>query len=254
MTEHSQSQIAMTPQQRRLAQARVSKFRLYRDLLVGQDASFLFFLGFELYNLFLINLPGSLGYVLRGAFLSLFLSARSKQPTLGRGVTIRHPQRINFGKGVLVDDYAVLDVRKDSAAVEAGIELGDGVLIGRQTIITSKNAKISLGDGVNISSQCRIASQSQITIGKSVLIAAYTYIGPGNHSFDSDDKPLIEQQMEIKGGVTIGDHAWIGAHSTILDGVAIGKNAIIGAHSLVRENVPDNAIVAGSPAKIIKYR
>jgi acetyltransferase-like isoleucine patch superfamily enzyme len=58
--------------------------------------------------------------------------------------------------------------------------------------------------------------------------------------------------MENRGGVNIGAHAWIGAHSTILDGVTIGAGAIVGAHSLVRDDVPPGAVVAGAPARIIR--
>jgi acetyltransferase-like isoleucine patch superfamily enzyme len=81
------------------------------------------------------------------------------------------------------------------------------------------------------------------------LIAAYAYIGPGNHQLDEEGKPLIAENMVKKGGVTIGDNAWIGTRATILDGVTIGKNAVVGAHSLVREDVPEGAVVAGTPAK-----
>ena len=53
---------------------------------------------------------------------------------------------------------------------------------------------------------------------------------------------------------TIGDYAWIGARSTIMSGVTIGKGAVVGTCSVVTKDVPENAIVAGIPAKIIGYR
>ncbi|MCB0320464.1 MAG: hypothetical protein KDD60_06010 [Bdellovibrionales bacterium] len=58
--------------------------------------------------------------------------------------------------------------------------------------------------------------------------------------------------MDLKGGVTIGKNVWIGTRATILDGVTIGDGAVIGAHSLVRESVPSGAVVAGTPAKVIR--
>jgi acetyltransferase-like isoleucine patch superfamily enzyme len=157
---------------------------------------------------------------------------------------------MTLGTKVLLDDFSVLDARGPSAS----ITLGNYVSLGRYSSIVSKEAEVSIGDAVNIGSHCRVASQSRVEIGASTLIAAYCYIGPGNHQQSDSTKSLIEQPMDIKGGVTIGSHAWIGTRSTILDGVTIGENAIVGAHSLVRENVPANAIVAGVPAKIIRMR
>jgi acetyltransferase-like isoleucine patch superfamily enzyme len=60
--------------------------------------------------------------------------------------------------------------------------------------------------------------------------------------------------MQVRGGVTIGDHAWLGARVTVLDGVRIGRHAIIGAHSVVKDDVPDFAVAVGAPAKIIRVR
>jgi virginiamycin A acetyltransferase len=57
-----------------------------------------------------------------------------------------------------------------------------------------------------------------------------------------------------KGDIVIGDDVWIGAKSTIMSGVKIGNGAIVGATSTVTKDVPPYAIVAGNPAKIVKYR
>ena len=91
----------------------------------------------------------------------------------------------------------------------------------------------------------------KLKLEKSTLIAAYAYIGPGNHQIGDEDTPLISQEMENKGGVEIGEYAWIGTRATILDGVKIGARAIVGAHSLVKDDVPEGAIVVGTPAKVI---
>ncbi len=91
-------------------------------------------------------------------------------------------------------------------------------------------------------------------MGESVLVGAYCYIGPGNHTEGNEGEPLISRPMDIRGGVEIGEHAWLGARVTVLDGVKIGKHAIIGAHSLVTSDVPDWGVAVGTPAKVIKVR
>ncbi len=161
---------------------------------------------------------------------------------------MRCAKQIILGRGVIIDDYAVLDVRGGNAK----IEISNNVVIGRNTAIVAKSAQINIGQGVNISSNCRIASQSKIKIDESVLIAAFVYIGPGNHQLGDDQKPLIEQEMEIKDGVEIGKHVWIGTRATILDGIKIGEGAIIAAHSFVNCDVAAYTVVAGTPAKCIK--
>lgn len=254
--EHSRGtgDIAMSAQQRRFSAAPGGRFAAYRRLMVG-DGSLAALGGLELYNLFLSGLPGILGLGLRALFLPPLLGAHGGKLTVGRDVTVRHPSRIKVGRGVILDDASVLDIRTDKEApAECGITLGDHVLIGRGSLIVAKNAYILLEDAVNVSSHCRIASQSRVRIGSSTLIAAYAYVGPGNHQIPELDRPIISESMDTKGGVDIGHDVWIGARATVLDGVKIGDHAIVGAHSLVREDVPEGAIVAGTPAKIIRYR
>jgi acetyltransferase-like isoleucine patch superfamily enzyme len=137
---------------------------------------------------------------------------------------------------------------------DASITIKDRVSIGRLSTIAAKHGHITLGDGCNIGSYCRIATQSRVDIGESVLIGAYCYVGPGNHTGGGEETPLIEQPMDIKGGVSIGSHAWLGARVTIMDGVRIGAHAVVGAHSFVKDDVPDYAVVVGTPARIVGSR
>lgn len=238
---------AVTPQQAHFTSPKRSSISIYRELAVGQG-SYAYLCYFELCTLFLANLPGLLGLGLRSVIYPTLLGGCGKRPAIGRSVLIRNPKSIQLGSKVLVDDYAALDCR----SAKSSLLLEDLVSIGRFTTLAAKEGEIVLRRGANIGSYCRIATQSKVEIGESVLVAAYCYIGPGNHQQGDQDTPLIARKMDIRGGVKIGAHAWIGAHSTILDGVTIGANAIVGAHSLVKDDVPDGALVAGIPAKRIR--
>ena len=247
-------EIAMTPQQRRLTSDGAAGLAAYKTVMAG-DHSWASFLGFEFCRLFFTNLDSIVGIGARRVTYPWFFEQCGRGLIVGRGVTIRQPQKISLGKKIILDDYSSLDVRtRPGQDQNAFVSLGDYVYVGRHSIVSAKYGQVSLGSAVNIGSYTRIATREKIEIGDSVLIASYVYIGPGNHRTDDLHRPVMEQEMEYKGGVTIGSNAWIGTKATICDGVTIGKDAIVGAHSLVRENVPERAIVAGTPAKLIRYR
>ncbi len=237
---------AMTPQQALLSGSELSPLALYREMAVG-PVSFPAFIYYELSQLLLSNLPGIIGLAARSIFYPALFKECGKRPAIGRGVLLRNPAKVSIGRRCLMDDFAVIDARGPRAEVS----LGDHVSIGRSSAIVAKDAAVIIGSGVNIGSGCRIASQSRIEIGESTLVAAYCYIGPGNHGTGEPGKKIIEQKMEIRGGVKIGANVWIGARATILDGVTTGDGAIIGAHSLVREDVPAGATAVGTPARVI---
>lgn len=110
-----------------------------------------------------------------------------------------------------------------------------------------------------------ISSTSKFGVGclvnSMVSVAAHTKIGDfvsinrnssiGHHSFISDFV-TINPGCNIAGNVLIGKNTQIGMGTNIIDGINVGKNSIVGAGSLVTKNVPDNVMVYGSPAQIIK--
>ena len=238
---------AMTPQQEQLAASQESAFRVYKNLAVGKDPSYAFMAYYELCQLLFANMPGLLGLGLRSLIYPYLFSNCGKRPGLGRGLVLRGTKNIALGSKVLIDDYAVLDVH----GAGGEIILDDYVCLGRYSTLAAKGGRIKLAAGANIGSYCRIATQTQVELGESALVAAYCYIGPGNHKKAASDQPLISQDMELKGGVKIGDHAWIGTRATILDGVTIGDRAIVGAHSLVTSDVAPDTVVVGTPARVV---
>ena len=134
-----------------------------------------------------------------------------------------------------------------------GIRIGSGVFIGRNSILSCKNGNIDIADEVNIGFNCEVFSASEVSVGRSVLMAAYTYVIGGDHDFSDPSKTVLEQGRRSL-GVTIGEGAWTGAGAKILDGVSIGAHAVIGAGAVVRENVAAGAVAVGVPARVVSMR
>jgi acetyltransferase-like isoleucine patch superfamily enzyme len=221
----------------------------YANLVVGRsDLGSL--IAYEAVVLIAQSLPGALGLVLRKLMYPWLLGSCGPGVVFGQNVVLRHPHKIHIGRNVVVDDNCLLDAKGDS---NRGIRIGDGVFIGRNTILSCKNGDIELADGANLGFNCEVFSASRVAIGKSVLMAAYVYIVGGDHDFTDTSKPILEQPR-TSAGVTIGDGAWLGAGAKILDGVTIGTNAVVGAGAVVREDVPDRAVAVGVPARVVSTR
>lgn len=113
--------------------------------------------------------------------------------------------------------------------------------------------RIKIGDYSGIGKRCRVPSN--IIIGKNVMMAEEVIILNQNHNFSDISKPMIMQGYGLRSTLEIGDDTWIGTRVIILPNVKkIGSGVIIGAGSVVTKNIPDYAIVAGNPARIIKNR
>lgn len=106
---------------------------------------------------------------------------------------------------------------------------------------------INIGKRVFINHACSFLDMGGITIDDDVLIGPRVSLTTENHPIDpADRKTLLLKPIRIK------RNAWIGAGAIILPGVTIGENAIIAAGAVVSKDVPDNTIVGGIPAKLIK--
>ena len=193
---------------------------------------------------------GALGLAARKFLYPMLLGSCGRNVVFGQNVVLRHPHKIHLGSNVVVDDNCLLDAKGES---NRGIRIGDGVFIGRNTILSCKNGDIELADGANLGFNCEIFSASRVTIGKSVLMAAYGYVIGGDHDFSDPSRPVLEQ-TRTSAGVTIGDGVWLGAGAKILDGVTLGDGAVIGAGAVVRESVPASAIAVGIPARVVSTR
>jgi len=108
-----------------------------------------------------------------------------------------------------------------------------------------KHTKI--GKNVFINFDCTFLDLGGITIEDNVLIAPKVSLLSEGHPIEPENRhALIPKPIHIK------KNAWIGAGATILQGVTIGENAVVASGAVVSKDVPDNTIVGGIPAKIIK--
>ena len=221
----------------------------YAELVVGRPGLGAL-LKYELIVMFAQSWPGALGLVIRKALYPMLLGSCGRNVVFGQHVVLRHPHKIHVGSNVVIDDLCLLDAKGES---NRGIRIGDGVFVGRHTILSCKNGDIELADGANVGFNCEIFSASRVTIGRSVLMAAYSYVIGGDHDFSDPAKSVLEQ-TRTSAGVAIGDGVWMGAGAKILDGVRIGDHAVIGAGALVREDIPASAIAVGMPARVVGSR
>jgi acetyltransferase-like isoleucine patch superfamily enzyme len=221
----------------------------YAALVIGRtDLGSL--LKYELIITLTQGCPGALGLALRKALYPSLLGSCGRNVVFGQNVVLRHPHKIHVGDDVVIDDNCLIDAKGES---NAGIRIGSGVFIGRNSILSCKNGDIELANGANVGFNCEIFSASRVRIGANVLMAAYSYVIGGDHDFSDASRPVLEQTRR-SAGVSVGDGAWIGAGAKILDGVSVGEGAIIGAAAVVREDVEPRAVAVGIPARVVSTR
>ncbi|MBO9675446.1 MAG: sugar O-acetyltransferase [Sphingobacteriaceae bacterium] len=127
-----------------------------------------------------------------------------------------------------------------------GTEIDESVAVFTPIYINyGKHTKI--GKNVFINFDCTFLDLGGITIEDNVQIAPKVSLLSEGHPVSPENRHAL-----VPGPIHIKKNAWIGANATILPGVTIGENAVVAAGAVVSKDVPDNTIVGGIPAKILK--
>lgn len=125
--------------------------------------------------------------------------------------------------------------------------LGNGSAILMGCTFDAKGG-LQLGEGSVINSRCRLDTRGGITIGNGVSISDEVIILTSDHDMECPIFSGRNRQVEI------GDHVWVGTRATILPGVRIGSGAVVAAGAVVTKDVDPQAVVAGVPARVVRYR
>jgi len=136
----------------------------------------------------------------------------------------------------------MLDTTKINARIEPGVWIREHAVIGDSAVIMMGaiiNIGAIVGEGTMIDMNAVLGGRSKV--GKNCHIGAGAVIAG-----------VIEPPSATP--VIIEDGVLVGANAVVLEGVRVGKNAVVAAGSVVTQDVPENAVVAGQPAKIVKYR
>lgn len=128
-------------------------------------------------------------------------------------------------------------------------QLGKKSVIESYCCINNAVGDVTIGDHTRIGIHCTVIGP--VSIGNNVNLAQGITVTALNHNFEDVTRRIDEQGISTK-PVVIGDDVWIGANAVILPGVTIGRHVVVAAGAVVTKDVPDNCIVGGVPAKVIK--
>ena len=141
------------------------------------------------------------------------------------------PHLIRVGSKVDICEHAWLNAKDDRGDAKPTLIIGNGTYIGRFV---------------------HINAWRQVVIEENVLIADRVYISDAEHKYKDTQIPIRLQGDYFKGAIRLMQGCWLGIGVVVLPGVTIGKHSVVSANSVVTRDVPDYAIAAGNPAKVIK--
>lgn len=183
----------------------------------------------EWLDFFIRNIPGRSGYFIRSQYYKFLLKKDYKSNRFEPGLRIEFPRNVELGS----ESYFGFNCK----------------------LYASELSSIKIGFNASFNSNVMINARGKgkISIGNNVLIGPNVVLRSSNHSFKSNDKPIIKQGMK-DGQIIVHDDVWIGSNVVILPNCEIGKGAIIAAGAVVTSNVDSYSVVGGVPAKLIKMR
>ena len=168
----------------------------------------------------------SFDYLMRRVLLRALCKSAGDDLQVGPNVVLKHPETMEFGSSVFIGAQVMIQGRFDGTC-----RIGNHVWIGPMAYFDARN--FVLGDYVGWGPGAKVLGSE--------------------HTGDPVDLPVISTALNIK-PVVVEFGADIGTNATILPGVRVGANAIVGAGAVVNQDIPDYAVAAGVPARVLRSR
>lgn len=177
-----------------------------------------------------------------------------------------------IGEGTIMQPLGIRLIFKTKRETRNYVSIGEKCVISADFIFETETGKVEIGNNVHIGGAAVIC-KSAVTVGNDVTMAwGITLYDHDSHSIHwqerQNDNHQCYQDFHNHGGnnimnkdwshvktkpIVIHDKAWIGFDATILKGVTVGEGAVVGAKSVVTRDVPPWSVVAGNPARVVKY-
>lgn len=175
------------------------------------------------------------------------------------------PGNVKLAENVYIDTSYGFNAFHSSLADAMIIGKGSGCY-DRASFVVGKNGRIKIGE-FNILNGSTFVCNKHITIGNHCMFAwgsvvTDSWVGNKNMAvqqkrslleYAAKDKDRIMPVHSISEAIIIEDNVWVGFDAIVLPGVKLGRGCIVGSKSVITEDIPAYAIVAGNPAKIIRY-
>ena len=162
--------------------------------------------------------------------------------------------KLRFGKRLQTDGIAfICPGVKLEIGRDAVVHLGRWSWLGHGCKIRAHEGEVRIGAKSVLGQECTISAFQHVSIGRECIVADRVMLIDFDHGVVEVERP-IRQQGIYKRDVRIGHNVWIGYGACFLRGVTVGNNAVVGTYAVVTRDVPENAVVAGVPAKVLRMR
>ncbi|HTZ64668.1 MAG TPA: acyltransferase [Solirubrobacteraceae bacterium] len=135
----------------------------------------------------------------------------------------------------------------------ATLSIGRWAWVGHGTKIRVHEGEVSIGAKTVMGQECTISAYRRVQIGRECIVADRVMLIDFDHGVVEVERPIRLQGI-YKRDVRVGSNVWIGYGACVLRGVSVGHNSVIGTNAVVTRDVPENAVVGGVPARVLRMR
>lgn len=136
---------------------------------------------------------------------------------------------------------------------EAVVSLGRWSWIGDRSKLRAHAGRLEIGAKTVVGQECTFSTYESISLGRECIVADRSMFIDFDHAVMMIETPIRQQGLYSR-PVRVGHNVWVGYGASFLRGTTTGNNAIVGTYAVVTKDVPENAVAAGVPARVVRYR